>query len=61
VGHTAGLEAVVKINSHPLSGLELPIIQPVAQRYTNELSRLSVVRLAAIKIQGSSPAKSSRD
>jgi hypothetical protein len=25
-------------NSQPLSGLELPIIQPVAQRYTAELS-----------------------
>jgi hypothetical protein len=27
-------------NSHPLPGLEPPIIQPVAQRYTTELSRL---------------------
>jgi hypothetical protein len=27
-------------NSHPLPGLELPIIQPVAQSYTAELSRL---------------------
>jgi hypothetical protein len=27
-------------NSQPLSGLELPIIQPVAQRYTAELCRL---------------------
>jgi hypothetical protein len=27
-------------NSQPLSGLEPPIIQPVAQRYTTELSRL---------------------
>jgi hypothetical protein len=27
-------------NSQPLPGLELPIIQPVAQRYTTELSRL---------------------
>jgi hypothetical protein len=26
-------------NSHPLSGLEHPIIQPVAQRYTTEVSR----------------------
>jgi hypothetical protein len=26
-------------NSHPLLGLEPPIIQPVAQRYTTELSR----------------------
>jgi hypothetical protein len=26
-------------NSQPLPGLELPIIQPVAQRYTAELSR----------------------
>jgi hypothetical protein len=27
-------------NSQPLAGLETPIIQPVAQRYTTELSRL---------------------
>jgi hypothetical protein len=27
-------------NSQPLPGLEPPIIQPVAQRYTAELSRL---------------------
>jgi hypothetical protein len=27
-------------NSQPLSGLKPPIIQPVAQRYTTELSRL---------------------
>jgi hypothetical protein len=27
-------------NSQPPPGLELPIIQPVAQRYTTELSRL---------------------
>jgi hypothetical protein len=27
-----------EINSQPLSGLEPPIIQPVAQRYTTELS-----------------------
>jgi hypothetical protein len=27
-------------NSQSLLGLELPIIQPVAQRYTTELSRL---------------------
>jgi hypothetical protein len=27
-------------NSQPLPGLELPIIQPVAQRYTTELSGL---------------------
>jgi hypothetical protein len=29
-----------EVNSQPLPGLELPIIQPVAQRYTAELSRL---------------------
>jgi hypothetical protein len=29
-----------EINSQPLSGLELPIIQPIAQRYTTELTRL---------------------
>jgi hypothetical protein len=27
-------------NSQPSPGLELPIIQPVAQRYTTQLSRL---------------------
>jgi hypothetical protein len=27
-------------NSQPLTGLEPPIIHPVAQRYTTELSRL---------------------
>jgi hypothetical protein len=27
-------------NSHPLPGLEPPIIQPVAHRYTSDLSRL---------------------
>jgi hypothetical protein len=30
-------------NSQPLPGLEYPIIQPVAQRYTTELSRLLTV------------------
>jgi hypothetical protein len=29
-------------NSHPLPGLELPIIQPVAQPYTIELSQLLI-------------------
>jgi hypothetical protein len=28
-------------NSQPLAGLEHPIIKPLAQRYTTELSRLS--------------------
>jgi hypothetical protein len=27
-------------NPQPLLGIELPLIQPVAQRYTNKLSRL---------------------
>jgi len=36
-GPRAGLEAVVKKkNSQPLPGLESPIIQTVAQRYTTE-------------------------
>jgi hypothetical protein len=30
----------VENNSEPLSGLESPIIQPVVQLYTTELSRL---------------------
>jgi hypothetical protein len=29
-------------NSQPLPGLEPPIIQPVAQRYTTELSRIKL-------------------
>jgi hypothetical protein len=29
-------------NSQPLQGLELPVIQPVGQRYTTELSRIFV-------------------
>jgi hypothetical protein len=32
-------------NSEPLLGLEPPIIQPVTQRYTTELSRLPLVLL----------------
>jgi hypothetical protein len=40
-GPQAGLEAVVKRKiSQPVSELEPPIIQSVAQRYTTELSRL---------------------
>jgi hypothetical protein len=40
------LDAVVKGNiPSPLSGLEPPIIQPVAQRYTTELTRLLHVSL----------------
>jgi hypothetical protein len=30
-------------HSQPLPGLEPPIIQPVAQRYTTELSRLTLL------------------
>jgi hypothetical protein len=41
VGHRVGLDAVVKRKfPSPLPGLEPPIIQPAAQRYTAELSRL---------------------
>jgi hypothetical protein len=29
-------------NSQPLPGLEPPIIQPIAQRYTTELSRVLI-------------------
>jgi hypothetical protein len=39
VGSSDGLDAITK-NFHPLPGFEPPIIQPVAQRYTTELSRL---------------------
>jgi hypothetical protein len=38
VGCRAGLDTVVK-SSQPLTGLEPPIIQPVAQWYTTELTR----------------------
>jgi hypothetical protein len=37
-----------KKNSQPLPGLELPIIQPLAQRYTTEISRL-IIQSAAEK------------
>jgi hypothetical protein len=40
VSPRAGLDAVVKKNSQSLPGLEPQIIQPVAKRYTTELSRL---------------------
>jgi hypothetical protein len=40
VGPRAGLDSGEKKNSHPLPGLEPPIIQPVAQSCTTELSRL---------------------
>jgi hypothetical protein len=41
VGLGAGLDAVVKRKmSSPSRDSNLPIIQPVAQRYTAELSRL---------------------
>jgi hypothetical protein len=41
VGSRAGLDAVLKRKiSLLLPGLEPPTIQPVAQRYTTELSRL---------------------
>jgi hypothetical protein len=30
-------------NSQPLTGLEPPIIQPAAQRYTTELCRLTMI------------------
>jgi hypothetical protein len=36
-------------NSQPLPGLEPTIVQPVAQRYTTELSRLLVTYIANIK------------
>jgi hypothetical protein len=35
-------------NSQPLLGLEPPIIQPVAQRYTTELSRLLKIRNSGV-------------
>jgi hypothetical protein len=45
VGPNAGLDAGGEDkNSHLLPGLEPPIIQPIAQRYATELSRLLMVR-----------------
>jgi hypothetical protein len=38
-----------EINSHPLSGLEPLIIQPVAERYTTELSRLLAFHFTVLK------------
>jgi hypothetical protein len=41
VGPRASLDAVVKRKiSQLLAGLEPPIIQPIAQRYTTELSQI---------------------
>jgi hypothetical protein len=41
VGSRAVLDAVVKRkNPQPLPGVEPPIIQPVAQRFTTQLTRL---------------------
>jgi hypothetical protein len=40
-------------NSQPLPGLELPIIQPVAQRYYTELVRC--VKIRYVKIVVSNP------
>jgi hypothetical protein len=36
-------------NSQPLPGIEIPIIQPVAQRYTTELSWLIPFRMPKSK------------
>jgi len=44
MGPKASLDTVVKRNSQPLPGLEPPIIQPVAQRSTTELFRLTFKR-----------------
>jgi hypothetical protein len=50
VGPRAGLNAVVKRkNSQPLQGLEPPIMQPVAHRYTTELSWLHKTPLQLVQ------------
>jgi hypothetical protein len=48
------MDAVVrgKINSQPQPGLEPLIIQPVAQRYTTELSRVKLYLYTTIRLQG---------
>jgi hypothetical protein len=38
------MDAVVRENFQPLLGLEPPIIQPVAQRYTAEITLLLILR-----------------
>jgi hypothetical protein len=38
-------------NSQPLPGLEPPIIQPVAQRYTAELSHSIFFKLVEVKVK----------
>jgi hypothetical protein len=38
-------------NYQPLPGLEPPIIQPVVQRYTTDLSRLAVVVVVVVVLQ----------
>jgi hypothetical protein len=45
VGCRAVLDVVMK-SSKPLLGLESPIIQPVAQRCTTELSLLIIIKLS---------------
>jgi hypothetical protein len=46
VGLRAGVDVVAKRkNSQPLPGLEPPIIQPVAQRYTTELLLVTKILL----------------
>jgi hypothetical protein len=53
MGPRAGLDAVAeRKNSQPLPGLETPIIQPVAQRYTTELSRVWYLVLAVMNVPG---------
>jgi hypothetical protein len=47
VGPREGLDAVVKKKSPPLPGLGPLITQPIAQRYTTELSRLILPRLVS--------------
>jgi hypothetical protein len=55
VGPRAGLGAVLK-DSQPLPGLESSIIEPIAQRYTTEISRrlhLWAVKCLKSKLGGS--------
>jgi hypothetical protein len=54
VGPRAGLdEAVKRKTSQPLPGLEPPIIQPVAQSYTADVSRLKVIIYQPISLSSS--------
>jgi hypothetical protein len=53
VGPRAGLDAVVKRKiAQPLLGLELPIIQPLAQRDITELEAVAKIKILSLSLPG---------